>query len=73
MLRFAILLMCTSTYGKPAPLMQSFRGKARVGKARRIHDQAVEAFVDSLIDAINRFPLDVGVEDFQLVGGGRLS
>jgi hypothetical protein len=23
MLRLAILLMCTSTYGKPAPLMQS--------------------------------------------------
>jgi putative tryptophan/tyrosine transport system substrate-binding protein len=29
--------------------------KACVGEARRIHDQAVEAFVDSLVDAINRF------------------
>jgi hypothetical protein len=27
-----------------------------------------EALIDRLVDAINRFPLDVGVEDFQLVG-----
>src|SRR5262249_19250119 len=44
------------------------QGKARVGKARRIHDQAVEAFVNSLVDTINRFTLAVCVEDFQLVG-----
>jgi hypothetical protein len=38
------------------------QGKARVSKARRIHDEAVAAFVDSLVDAIDRFALDVGVE-----------
>src|SRR6516164_2070144 len=49
------------------PLDAVLQSKARVGKARWIHDQAVEAFVHSLVDAINRFTLDVGVEDFQLV------
>ena len=44
------------------------QGKACVGEARRIHDQAIEPLVDSLVDAINRFTLSVGVEDFQLVG-----
>jgi len=33
------------------------QGKARVGKACLIHDQDVEAFVDRLVDAIDRFPL----------------
>jgi hypothetical protein len=43
------------------------QGKACVGEASWIHDQAIEPLVDSLVGAINRFTLYIGVEDFQLV------
>ena len=67
MLRLAMLLICTSTYGKCRALDAVLQGIAGIGEASRIHDQPVEALIDSLIDAIDRLAFDVGVEDLQPV------
>jgi hypothetical protein len=49
------------------PLDAVLQGKPRIGKAGRIHNQAIEALIDGTIDAVDRFAFDVGVKDFQVV------
>jgi hypothetical protein len=53
--------------GQVSALDAVLEGKAGVGEPSRIHHQAVEAFVDCPIDAIDRLALDVGVEDVEVV------
>jgi len=45
------------------PLNAVFQGKACIGEAGRVHHQTVETFVSCLIDTVDRFAFDVGVED----------
>ena len=67
MLRLAMLLIWTSTYGRPAPLIPVLQGVTGVGKSGRVHDQPVDTFVHALIDAVDRLSLDVRIENVELV------
>ena len=48
--------------GQGGALDAVFERITRVGEARGIHHEAIEALVDRAIDAVDRFALDVGVE-----------
>lgn len=43
------------------------QGIACISKAGRVHDQPVKALVDCPINTVDRFALDVGIENDQLV------
>ena len=63
--RSAILLICTSTYGRPGPLDAILQRKARIGEPSWIHHQPVEALVYGPIDVINRLAFNVAIENVE--------